>query len=438
MPFKFIQPINCLFCFVASLTILSGCLKRTKTLENPTAVARLKYLLDQKEYFKLEARFKIDAANIDDKNRLFFKSYIDNAFNRNLECIKDVDSLLKINTYELRDSEKVNLNRLQGDSYFKTFQYSKAAQNDSNVLKLYSNALSKDDVDDIKNDLIIRTALKKEAPQQTIIKNNSLLRWMKDELGLVEIPIISQSQTFSCIFDTRANISSITRTYAKKLGLRILNATYDEGSGITGIKFKTGIGIADSLFIGDIKVKNAVFQVMPDSILYFASVPFQINIIIGFPIIEQLQEVHIFKDGRMTIPLTPAKSDLHNFALDGLDPVISLKSGNDTLSFHFDSGASSSDLYSAYFEKYKKRILKTGVKKTVGFGGAGGMQKKEVYVLPNFDVTLGNKSVTVDSITVITKKIYPKEKFYGNIGQDFTNKFSEVIYNFKDMYIKGM
>ncbi|MCR8561853.1 retropepsin-like domain-containing protein [Mucilaginibacter sp. BJC16-A38] len=198
------------------------------------------------------------------------------------------------------------------------------------------------------------------------------------------------------------------------------------------------MGIADSLRIGDVLVKNVVFQVMPDSILYIAPIKFQLNIIIGFPVIEQLQEVHIFHNGNMTIPLTPVKSDLHNFALDGLDPVIALKSGNDTLDFHFDSGASSSTLYAAYFQKYKAKIIKSAVKKTVGFGGAGGAQKKEVYILPKFNLAVGNKSVNVDSMSILTKPITPGERFYGNIGQDFTNKFNEIIYNFKYMYFKGI
>jgi hypothetical protein len=186
------------------------------------------------------------------------------------------------------------------------------------------------------------------------------------------------------------------------------------------------MGIADSLYIGEVLVRNVVFQVMPDSILYIAQVKFQLNVIIGFPIIEQLQEVHIFSNGKMTIPLTPTKSDIHNFALNGLDPVIALRAGNDTLAFNFDSGASSSVFYAAYFEKYKAAVIKTGVKKTVGFGGAGGAQKKEVYILPKLNLTLGNKTVAVDSISVLTKPIAPGEKFYGNVGQDI-----------QDMYIKG-
>jgi predicted aspartyl protease len=419
---------------IAIVFVMAGC---TKASNNAGSVKKLKSLLDKNEYFKLDAKFKLLTDSLDEDNRLYFKSYLDNAFNRNDECIKDIDSLLKQPALKLPDSVKSALKKLQGDSYFKTYQYAKAAQCDSNILKQYKHALHKDDIDDINNDLLIRNALKNTPAQQTLIKNNTTIPWKKDKIGLIEIPFTTHAQAFDAIFDTRANISSITQTYAKKLGLHILDVSYNEGSGATGLQFKTGMGIADSLYIGDVLVKNVVFQVMPDSILYIAPVKFQLNVIIGFPVIEQLREVHIFSNGKMTIPLIPAKSDLHNFALDGLDPVIALRSGNDTLSFHFDSGASSSVLYAAYFEKYKARVIKAGIQKTVGFGGAGGAQKKKVYVLPKFNLTLGGKSVVVDSVSVLTKPITPGEKFYGNIGQDFTNKFSEVIYNFKDMYIKG-
>jgi len=426
-----------LYLIALLLLIAAGCINPAKTTNNPASLKKLQSLLNRDEYFKLDAQFKMLKDSVDESNRLYFKAYIDNAFNRNEDCINDVDSLLKQPGAKLTDSIKSALKQLQGDSYFKTYQYAKAAQCDSDILKQYKHALHKDVIDDINNDLLIRNALKNTPAQQTVIKNDATIPWKKDKIGLIEIPFTTHAQTFDAIFDTRANISSITQSYAKKLGLHILDVSYNEGSGATGIQFKTGMGIADSLYIGDVLVRNVVFQVMPDSILYIAQVKFQLNVIIGFPVIEQLQEVHIFSNGKMTIPLTPTKSEIHNFALNGLDPVIALRTGNDTLAFNFDSGASSSVFYAAYFEKYKATVIKTGAKKTVGFGGAGGAQKKEVYILPKLNLTLGNKTVVVDSISVLTKPIAPGEKFYGNIGQDFTNKFSEVIYNFKDMYIKG-
>jgi len=437
-PIKGTVTIKYLLCFALAALILSGCSDHTKTLQNKAAVKKLEELLDKKEYFRLETQFQLCAGKLDNKDRLYFKAFIDNAFNRNIECINDIDSLLKNDQLRTPDSARAVLKVLQTDSYFKSFQYAKAAKNDSSIVKDYAHTLPKEEIDDIKNDFIKAGALSGVPAQQTVIKRNASIPWTKDKLGLIEIPLISHGHGFNGIFDTRANISSITQTYARKLGLHVLNATYNEGSGATGITFKTGIGVADSLLIGDIVVRNAVFQVMPDSILYIAPVKFQLNIIIGFPVIEQLQEVDLFKDGHMVIPSTPTKSGLHNLALDALDPVILLKSGNDSLSFYFDSGAVTTDLYSAYFERYKKLILKTAIKKKAEFGGAGGTQKKDVYILPEFNAMLGNEPAAMDSVSILTKKIYPKERFYGNLGQDFMANFSELAFNFKYMYVKGV
>jgi hypothetical protein len=154
-------------------------------------------------------------------------------------------------------------------------------------------------------------------------------------------------------------------------------------------------------------------------------------------VIEQWKEFHLYKDGRMFIPRTPEKGELHNFALDGLDPVVSLKTGNDTLCFHLDLGADETVLYSAYFERFKRHVLSTGKKKVQQYGGAGGIKERQVYVIPSLPLELGDKKITLDSVDVFSEQIFPGEKFYGNLGRDFAWRFHELIFNFKDMYIRG-
>ena len=263
--------------------------------------------MDQKEYFKLDARLETSSNDLKRQEILYFRAFIDNAFNRNEACVKDVDTLVK--DYNIRSTDTarfVLLNQLQSDSYFKLYQYAKAGQNADTILDHYSRSLPKTETEDIRNDLLMRNALRDILPQQTIIKSNTTLQWTRDKIGLIGIPVKTKGVFYSGLFDIRANISSITQTYAQKLGLHILNVTYNEGSSATDMQFKTGLGIADSLYLGDILVKNVVFQVMPDTILYIAPFKFQINIIIGFPVIEQLQEVHIYKEGKMIIPVKPA------------------------------------------------------------------------------------------------------------------------------------
>ena len=419
-------------------SLLAGC-DRHSISKTPgeTLDRRLSELLDQREYFHLESTLNLLKDSIDSRQKLYFQAFIDNAFNRNEISNNDVDTLFKNYFAGLTDSMKAALGLLQDDNYFKLYQYDKSAQSINTVLNKYQDALDSENISDIKNDLLIRNALKNIPPQSTTIPDSTIIFWKKDKLGLFEIPVKSKDSIYDCIFDTRANISSISQTYAAKLGLKLLDVSFEEGSGITGIRFKTGLGIADSIYIGNILIRNVVFQVMPDSILYLAPVDFSLNVIIGLPVIEALKEIHIHKDGRMLIPFMQSKRALHNLALDRLDPVISLETGNDTLTFHLDLGATSTDLYYAYFSKYKTQILKKAFIKTIQIGGAGGVQKKKVYILPELNFRLDNKNVTIDSIAVHSEKIYASEKYYGNLGQDFTGQFNEIILNFTDMYFSA-
>ena len=401
----------------------------------PSVIYHLQDLLDHKEYFKLDKALQSAAPDLPAVERTYFTAFTDNAFNKNQGCIASVDSLFGKNEPAISDSVKAKLLILQGDSYFKLGQYAKAAMNDSLIIARYPKTVDQAILDDVMNELLIRKALKTTPAQQTIISANTTVHWTRDSIGLIEIPISSGGRNAAAIFDTRANISSITRTYADKLHLHPLDVSYQEGAGITGAQFQVGLAVADSLMIGNILIKNAVFQVMPDSLLYIAPVKFQLDIILGFPVIAQLGEFQWYSDGNLTIPRTPGTSTLHNLALDGLDPVLNLVAAGDTLPFHFDTGASSSVLYSTYFAKHRAAILKTAVKKTKTFGGAGGSRKKESYVLPSLRLTLDNKTVSVDSVSVFQEKITTGEKLYGNIGQDFMKKFTAFTVNFQDMFV---
>lgn len=418
--------------FLPALLILACHGKGPSTLS-----LHLQYLLSQKEYFKLDKALQASGQDLPADQKTYFTAFLDNAFNKNKACVSTVDSLLGTKSTRWPDSVKASLLLLQGDSYFKLGQYAKAAQNDSIIIGRYPKAIDQADLENVMNELLIRHALKTTPPQQTTINANTTIHWTRDKIGLIEIPMTSAGQSVDAIFDTRANISSITKTYADKLHLHLLDVSYQEGAGITAAQFQVGLGFADSLYIGNILVKNAVFQVMPDSLLYIAPVKFQLNIILGLPVIQQLQEIQWSADGNMTIPLTPTENNLHNFALDGLDPVLALITDNDTLGFHFDTGASSSVLYAAYFEKHKTTILKTAIKKTQTFGGAGGVRRKDSYVLPSVRFDLNNQTVTVDSVSIFPQKITPGEKLYGNIGQDFMRGFSEMTIDFRYMYVTG-
>ncbi len=379
----------------------------------------------------------LDGDRIAEAKKMYFRAYVRNAFNDNKKSNDDVEAILTKYASTVSDSAKIDLLETQADNYFKTFDYAKAAATDSELIKNYSTRLDTARLADIKNDFAIRSGLRGTPPQEVHINADDTIYWTKDKIGLMEIPVVSGDSAYSSIFDTRANISSITKTYAAKLHLKVLDDSFDVGSGMTGITFKSRLGIADSIYIGHVLIRNVVFQVMPDEVLYFEPIQFRINIIIGYPVIQQLKEIQVYQDGKMVIPKKPTPTDLHNLAMDGLSPILAVRTGNDTLGFHFDSGATSSDFYSTYFAKYKQDITSRGKLKKVQTGGAGGSLVMEVYSLDSLQLNIANKTITLKDVVVHSEPIgkHWKEKFYGNLGQDVITPFKVMILNFDDMYI---
>jgi predicted aspartyl protease len=412
----------------------AGAISFNQPVSHAPLNSELNDLLSRKEYFKLEARFTTLKEIIDRKQQLYFRSYINNAFNRHESAIAEVDSVLKLHSDELSDSAKAGLFILQADSYFKQYRYGFAAQNDSIVLSKYSAVLDSSLIKDIKNQFVTANALRYILPQEVNLFDGTTVEWKKDRMGLIEIPVKINNQVTSSVFDTKANFSCVTQSYAAKLGLHILDASIEEGSGITGIRFLNGLGVADSLYIGNIVLRNVVFLVMPDDKLRFGS--FSIHMIIGYPLMQQLGEIQFNKNGKMVVPSNNSESGLHNLVMDGLSPVVSLMNGEDTLGFHLDLGAQNTSLYATYFEKYHDLVMGTGKKKSVSMGGAGGSRKKEIYLLPEIRLATGNKNVSLRNINVFTEKLAADEKFYGNIGEDFIDQLEGFVINFRSMFFK--
>src|SRR3954465_10505895 len=97
--------LKCLSFIAVFGFLMAGCRQQN----NPAVEKQLKDLLAKNEYFKLDASYKQSASELDESNRLYFKAFIDNAFNRNEECVKDVDSLFNLANFTAPDSVKSTL-----------------------------------------------------------------------------------------------------------------------------------------------------------------------------------------------------------------------------------------------------------------------------------------------------------------------------------------
>jgi hypothetical protein len=228
--------------------------------------------------------------------------------------------------------------------------------------------------------------------------------------------------------------SVVSESCAKQMGIHILESTINVGNSI-GSKVQSKVGVADSLRIGELLVENVPFLVIPDEMLSFPQDNFVIHGILGFPVMYQMKEITIQKDGCLVVSAHPKTRDLHNLFLDGLSPIALFEAEGDTVLFKIDTGADSSEFSEKYFVSNKDKIIKNATSKLKKMGGAGGIIDSKVYELENVRLKIGEQKLTIPTIPVLTDKLSFIEKYDGNLGQDVLMHFNKLILNFEDMYL---
>jgi len=421
--------------FLVLLALMISCSqKKSESASDHSLVeTRMAKWLKDGEYFRIGSELERSAHVLPKAKLKFYQAFVEGAFNHRAIAISLADSLLKGTDPMLTDSARVELLLLLRDNYFKSFQYREAAATGRTIVTNYKSILG-DRLHDIENDLIIHDGLKDVAAQVVTVKEVNL-KWKPNKLGLIEIPIKTRGETLAIIFDTRAHLSTVTESFARKLHLRILDTSFEESSGITGIKFQARLGVADTLFLGDVMIQNAIFQVLPDEQLHFPSLNFTLDGILGFPVITQLKEVHIFQNGDFVISPTTEPGKFKNLAFDRSTTAMSVVNDADTLTFHFDTGATGTEFYGNYFNQFKEKTMSNGKLEIVESGGVGGTIKTEVYILPVVNLRIGETKIELKDIAVRTKPSFKGQKYNGNIGQDVIKQFDEMVLNFEDMYV---
>ena len=236
--------------------------------------------------------------------------------------------------------------------------------------------------------------------------------------------------------DTGANLSTISESYAQKLGMSIREASVEVNTA-TGMKLRTRMAVADKFDVGGLEFENVVFLVLPDDQLAFEEVGYSIKGIVGFPIIHQMRELRIGRE-HITIPSKPTPSHLGNLCLEGLMPVIKARARDEELIFTFDTGATRSELSRRYFDRHRQWIESEGELLTARRGGGGGMVDAENYFIDDFTLEIGTAEVTLPQIGVSLENYLFNEDKDGNMGQDVFMRFDETVICFEYMYVDLM
>ncbi len=413
-----------------SIVLVFGCGNLEKKVTNQIVFNELKQLLESQDYFRLKQNYESKDNQLSDAHSLYFSSIISKVFNKPEISNSAINQLANKN-YNLNDTLLNKLYRAKLENHINLYEYGEAASTSTYIQNHFQSLTDSSDLEMLQNEINIWNALS-DTPKQQIIKNSDCTFPMyRDKVGFFNVDMKIGDSTKNFIFDTGANFSAIKRSLVTQLGLTLIEADFYI-TAATGAQVKSDIAIADKLKMGDIICKNVVFLVLNDEDFSFPQVDYYPNGVIGFPVIEALDEIRISKDNLIFVPKDPVEYTYNNFALDGLMPILACEYEGDTLSFHFDTGASTTSLYSQFYKDYKEEIENNYELQTFASGSAGGSYTFEGYVLDNIHLKVASSEAILDKVRLHSEDIGGKaSNFYGNFGQDYIKQFDEMILSFK-------
>jgi hypothetical protein len=322
------------------------------------------------------------------------------------------------------------------DDYNKSFLYADAASADDDLLSHFSSQLRPEQLQGIKDDAGLALILRNSPPQTIVWQGPVRLKTERNPLDSVNVNLTVNGVQGPWLLDTGANLSVVSKSFAKRLGLKLLPGVGQTQGGLTGIENPLRIALLPTLQMGGATLHNVVVMVLDDANLNVGvgKHKYQINAIIGYPVFQALGTITFLQNGLFVAEEASQqrRSGTHMY-LKGLSPVIECRVEGVDLPFTFDTGASGTNLFARYYDRFHVES-DTWLKTENKTFGAGGLVKRTIYVQPQVELGIGDKTAILQKISIFTVGTgTDTDDLYGNLGQDAVANFDSFTLDFTTM-----
>jgi len=393
----------------------------------------LDQLLRERRYLELE-KILSSKSNLTGSDRAFLEGVMANRRNRVAESISVLEPLVPSLSATNRERAMIALSTL-ADDYEKAFRYSNAADAYAELERRFGSLMDDQERQRASKEALRWNLLRGAPPQSVEVEAPFTMPITRDKVGLLEVSVGLGTLHKSMILDTGANLSVISFSLARRLGLK-LSSSAATSRGIAGRRMAVHTAVIPEVRLGRAKLRNVAVIVMSDSDMMVADLPYRIPGSIGFPVLSALGRISLFADGRLGVGLklaTGTSSGKENLFLQRLTPIVAAEVGGTERLFTIDTGATGSFFTVRYYLEHSDDFTSQEVG-DFDLAGAGGVRTYPAYLTGAVKVTLGGACVTLNELPVITKpRGMSDDKFYGNVGQDVLELFKSYTFDFQNM-----
>lgn len=252
--------------------------------------------------------------------------------------------------------------------------------------------------------------------------------------GDLVLPVLIHGETRYWVLDTYFNVCSMTESEARLLGVAVNEISAQVGDAAGG-RVKVRTAFVPELAIGDVRVQNVSFIIVPDSLGSTNSPP---SGYIGIPLILALKSIQWKSDGAVEIGSTSTHdpSAESNLSFDGLNLVTRAGFEGKGLDFVLDTGnRTGTQLWPHFRQDFSNFVGRRGTPSTQVASGIGGSREIEVVILPGMVLNVGGMNVVLPHPAVFSKPV--GDDFHdGLLGMDVYLQAKNVRIDFRSMTLK--
>lgn len=299
--------------------------------------------------------------------------------------------------------ERAPAHAVIADAAFASARYARAAtaaQAHQGLLELCGG--SDADLAGVATMVMLAERLSAAPPQRVVRFSPASAPYARDKVGLPRAQVDINGHSQDSVLDTGANLSVVSASTAKRLGLRHLGRAAVGSSSRASVA--VDVAIADRLAFAGLVLENVVFLVLDDAQLEMP-VPggYRIDAIIGFPVFRALKRVRFDHDG--ILHAEPGAGDAQapgNLVLAGSDLFVDVRVGGHPAALHLDTGGNASSLSSA-FARAHPDVLRGLEQTTERLGGAGGTTERTAAKWRQAPVQVGDRTATLPKLSIVVR-----------------------------------
>ena len=310
-----------------------------------------------------------------------------------------------------------------GSAALRAGEYGRAADLFNRELSRYSAQMSEHERTSDESNRGAAMVLRGVPPQTIDAEVTGTIPLGKHDLGLTTMPTEINGQAQVAVVDTGTSIAALSATAAKRLGVHVLEGKVTAGSA-TVHSLAVTAAIADTVRVGPATLHNVVFMVIDDAALSPMGPEHRIDAIIGFPVLAALGRITFHAEnvgGQEKRSLSIASSAGRasgpgSLRFQGYDFYTRVSANGQTLPFYVDSGNNKTGFDKRYAREFPARL--SGLQRRMTkVAGAGGIEERQVAIMPNLSFIAGGATVDLKDVRVdLTGN--GSDTNYGSVGAD--------------------